>query len=155
MQERTVPESAPADDEPALRNIRHRPRAPRALVVVASAVVAIALISTGSTSVAAAQPPGASIGPPFFVEISYEGQLAIIAGYAAAPGAIVCVVTTGAACAVTPVIVAFITPIVQRAAACPNNGARRLELQNILVPPRPGAIQSEIIQVVSNRCIPA
>lgn len=64
--------------------------------------------------------------------------------------------TTGAACAVTPVLVAFITPIVQRAAVRPENGTRRLELQNILVPPRPGAVQSEIIQIVkSNICIPA
>jgi hypothetical protein len=46
------------------------------------------------------------------------------------------------------VAAAVVTPIVTRAIACPDGGTRRIEIQDRLVPPRPGAIQSELVQFV-------
>ena len=142
------------------RRVRPTPKTLSAALAALAIAVAAAVFSTENSSADAVEAqilPGAPIGPPYYVDISHEGQLAIGAGYAAAPGVIICIVVgTGASCAVTPAIVAFITPIVQEAIVCPDESVRRIEVQNRLVPPRPGGIRSEVIQTVnSNTCVPA
>jgi hypothetical protein len=120
-------------------------------LAVTTATVGI-LVMGGGVATAG---PGEPLGPPMIVTVSPEGQKAIANGSTAAAGAITCALSSGTACAVTGVLMAAITPIVEGATVCPNDGLREIVVELIESPdPHTPVFGGAIVNVVSSRCIP-
>jgi hypothetical protein len=87
--------------------------------------------------------------------MSAAGQKAIANGSTAAVGAITCTLSSGTACAVTGVLMAAITPIVENATVCPDDGVRKIVVQYV-EPQDPYAWVwgGAIVEVLSSTCVP-
>jgi hypothetical protein len=114
---------------------------------------ALGLVVVGGGVAAAA--PGDPIGEQRIVNVTSKGQEAIVAGYTAAIGTITCMLSSGATCAVTGAVMAIATPLIEQDAVCPNDGIRRIVLQDYETDPYSGVSGGAVTEVVSNTCVPA
>lgn len=132
-------------------------KARRVLSFAVTSVTALLITLVGGVfppPPALAGPFDRSLGDPYYVDISNAGQKAILEGGKWAAGAAIRVASSGTRCLITGGLIAVIVPFVESATICPNNGVRRLQVQNYLAPPAPGGYQSEVMYAIkSSKCI--
>jgi hypothetical protein len=127
--------------------------APKATRFIAVVSAALGLVVVGGGVAAAA--PGDPIGERMIVNVTSKGQEAIVAGYSAAVGTITCIFSSGTACALAGAVMAMVTPLIEEEVVCPDDGIRRIVLQDYETERYSGVSGGAVTAIVSNTCVSA